>query len=309
MATVQPKNHRWLHAYATFVAFATFLLIIAGALVTSNDAGLSVPDWPTSFGSFRMPRMVGGVLYEHGHRIAAATVVLLTIFLALWLWKHEPRRWVKKLGGMAILTILAQAILGGITVLFYLPIPVSVGHACLAQIFFCLTVSLAMFTQPDWIWDQKRTEDTSRPSLRSLATATTGLIFLQLMLGAAFRHHGFGIIPHVAAAGLVTGGVFWLLARVLGNLSELQELKRSVLLLAGLVTAQILLGAGSYLMLVANRDAPQPLRPVVAVTTAHVAVGALVLGACLVVTLRAYQLLAAPGETIRIPSDPEKAAV
>src|SRR2546422_1366412 len=134
----QGLNNRWLHRYAIFVAFATFLLIIAGALVTSNDAGLSVPDWPTSFGSCRMPRMVGGVKFEHGHRMIAAFVGLLTVFLAAWLWVSEPRRWVRRLGGLAVLTVIAQAALGGLTVLLYLPVPISVGHACLAQIFFCI---------------------------------------------------------------------------------------------------------------------------------------------------------------------------
>src|SRR6266513_6044326 len=117
-------SNRWLRRYATLVACATLLLIIAGALVTSNDAGLSVPDWPTSFGSFGMPRMVGGVKYEHGHRMIAGSVGLLTIILALWLWKAEERKWVRRLGGLAVLTIVAQALLGGITVLFYLPAPV-----------------------------------------------------------------------------------------------------------------------------------------------------------------------------------------
>src|SRR5260370_9347146 len=104
LATENKKN-RWLHRYAIFVAFATFLLIIAGALVTSNDAGLSVPDWPTSFGTFRMPRMVGGVRYEHGHRMIAGIVPLLTIILAIWLWQSAPRRWVRKLGAASILVI------------------------------------------------------------------------------------------------------------------------------------------------------------------------------------------------------------
>src|SRR5437667_5894540 len=127
----QSLNDRWLHRYAIFVAFATFLLIIAGALVTSNDAGLSVPDWPTSFGSFRMPRMVGGVKYEHGHRMIAGTVAILTVILAFWLWRREQRHWVRRLGGLAVLTIIAQAALGGITVLYFLPVDISVAHACL----------------------------------------------------------------------------------------------------------------------------------------------------------------------------------
>src|SRR3989442_2588825 len=107
----QALNNRWLNRYAIFVAFATFLLIIAGALVTGNDAGLSVPDWPTSFGGFRMPRMVGGVKFEHGHRMIAGMVGLLTIALAIWLWISEPRRWVRRLGGLAVVAIVAQAVL------------------------------------------------------------------------------------------------------------------------------------------------------------------------------------------------------
>ena len=128
-----------LHAYAVFTAFCTFLLIIAGALVTGNDAGLSVPDWPLSYGKL-MPPMVGGIFYEHGHRMVAATVGLLTVVLAFWLWRAEPRRWVRRLGWVALATVVAQGVLGGITVLFYLPVAVSVAHACLAQIFFCLVV-------------------------------------------------------------------------------------------------------------------------------------------------------------------------
>src|SRR5712692_790592 len=134
----QALNNRWLNRYAIFVAFATFLLIIAGALVTSNDAGLSVPDWPTSFGNFRMPRMVGGVKFEHGHRMIAAFVGVLTVFLAAWLWVSEPRRWVRRLGGLAVLTVIAQAALGGLTVLLYLPVPISVGHASWPRFFSAL---------------------------------------------------------------------------------------------------------------------------------------------------------------------------
>src|SRR5262245_39084386 len=207
------STNLWLRRYATFVPVATFLLIIAGALVTSNDAGLSVPDWPTSFGTFQMPRMVGGVRFEHGHRMIAGAVSILTMVLALWLWRSEPRRWVRRLGGFAVIAILAQAALGGITVLFYLPVAISVSHACLAQIFFCLTVSLALFARYDWQWGQLGLQGSVIPSLRQLAAGTTAAVFLQLVLGAVFRHKGFGVSPHVVGSVVVTGGVLWLLVR------------------------------------------------------------------------------------------------
>jgi heme a synthase len=286
------SRNRWLHTYATFVACSTFLLLIAGALVTSNDAGLSVPDWPTSFGSFRITPptgWVGGVKFEHGHRVIAGTVALLTLALALALWRWEERRWVRRLGWVAVLAVIAQAVLGGITVLFYLPVDISVAHASLGQLFFSITVSLALFTRPEWRWDEPKFDDASSPSLRHLATLTTALVFIQLMLGAAFRHHGFGIVPHVVVAALVTGGVIWLLVRVLVSFRGAKALERSAILLTVLLLAQVFLGIASYLILVAHRGDGQPLPPVVDLTTTHVVVGALVLAASLVVTYRAYQ--------------------
>jgi len=125
----------------------TFLLIIAGALVTSNDAGLSVPDWPTSFGSlYKIPKLVGGVKFEHTHRMIAQGAGLLTIILAVWTWRAEKRRWMRVLSLAALGTVIAQGILGGLTVLFYLPPPISSAHAVLAQTFFCIAVAMALFT-------------------------------------------------------------------------------------------------------------------------------------------------------------------
>src|SRR3954447_7175367 len=129
-----------------FTAFATFLLIVAGALVTSNDAGLSVPDWPTTFHTYRMPHMVGGVLYEHGHRMIAGFTILLTLSIALWTWSTDRRRWMKKLALAAFATIIVQAILGGVTVLRLLPPVVSTAHAVVGQTFFCIAVAIALFT-------------------------------------------------------------------------------------------------------------------------------------------------------------------
>jgi len=290
----EQKHNPWLHAYAIFVACGTFLLIIAGALVTSNDAGLSVPDWPTSFGTFRMPRMVGGVLYEHGHRMIAATVGLLTVIFALWAWRSEPRRWVRWLAGAAVLTVIAQGVLGGITVLFYLPAAVSTGHAALAQTFFCIMVSLAMFTGRDWRWDEPKSDDLGAPSLRHLAVATTVAIYVQLILGAAFRHNGLGILPHIIVAALVTFLVGWMASRIFSRFSGEKRLVRAMGLLLGLAIVQVLLGIGAYMMRLASRNAPQPLPPVVNVTTAHVAVGALVLAASVILSLQIFRRVAAP---------------
>ncbi len=302
------SNNPWLHRYATFVAFCTFFLIIAGALVTSNDAGLSVPDWPTSFGTFRMPRMVGGVLYEHGHRMIAGTVAILTVLLAIWLWRKESRRWVRWLGICSVLAVLAQATLGGITVLFYLPSAVSSAHATLGQIFFCINVSLALFTSPRWSWDAPKVEDPSSPSLRALTVLTTGAVLVQLILGALFRHSAFGITPHLVGAFVVSVLVFWVGARVLMKFSKQRGLLHAALLVMGLLVAQVSLGIASYVVKMADIHAPQPLPPVVDLTTTHVAVGALMLVACLYLTYQAHRYLA-PVEDLTIASAPHGATV
>jgi heme a synthase len=285
----------WLHRFAAFVACMTFGLIIAGALVTSNDAGLSVPDWPTAFGSFRIPRMVGGVKFELTHRMIAGTVGLLTIVLALWLWRSKSQRYVKVLGGLAVLAVIAQAVLGGIGVLFYLPIAVSVGHAFLAQIFFALTVSLALFTRTDWRWDEPKSPNASSPSLRSMAVFTTSAIFVQTVLGALFRHNGFGIAPHILGGVIVTISVLWLLETVFNKYSDAKGLKIPAVLLAEVVGLQFFLGIIAYSMKLNAAGAPQPLPGVVVITTTHVAIGALVVAASLFMTLQTFKYVSPRG--------------
>ena len=177
-----------LHCFAVFTAICTWFLIIAGALVTSNEAGLAVPDWPLSYGSL-MPPMIGGIFYEHGHRMVATTVGLLTVVLAIRLWRKETRRWVRYLGLAALGTVLTQGLLGGITVLFFLPTAISVAHGCLAQAFFCLMVSIALVTSPYWTNAQMETaEDDATPPLRRLTLYATAAVYGQLILGAQLRH-------------------------------------------------------------------------------------------------------------------------
>jgi len=288
----------WLHRFAIAVSACTLVLIFVGGLVTSTGSGLAVPDWPLAHGRL-FPEMVGGVRYEVGHRMVAAIVGLLTLGLALWLWRREPRRWVRRLGGLALLLVLCQGILGGITVLLQLPTLVSVGHAALAQVFFCLTVCLAVFTSRSWHADAPRVED---PFLRTLALITTAAIFVQILLGALMRHTGSGLaIPdfplsyghlvppfltrqiaihfaHRVWALVVTFLVIWLSGRILRGYEK--TLRRAAIFLLVVLGVQIFLGA----------QAIWSSRATV-VTTLHVAGGALTLAASLYLTLRAHLIL------------------
>ncbi len=282
----------WLHRYAAFVACATFGLIVAGALVTSNDAGLSVPDWPTAFGKFQIPPLVGGVKFEFTHRMIAGTVGLLTIALAIWLWRSNSPRYVKVLGGISVLAVIAQAVLGGIGVLFYLPKLVSIGHATLAQTFFALTVSLALFTRTDWRWDERKVPDITSPTARGLAVFTTVVVFIQVIMGAAFRHNELGIAPHFIGGIVVMLSVLWLFETVFNKYPDVQALKIPTVLLVEVVVLQFFLGIVAYAM---KRDAawaPQPLPGVVIITTTHVAVGALVVASSLFMTFQVFKYIA-----------------
>ncbi len=297
----------WLHRYAVLTAAATFCLIIAGALVTSHEAGLAVPDWPLSYGQL-LPPMVGNIFWEHGHRMVATFVGLLTIGLAVWLWRSEPRRWVRRLGWAALGAVVLQGVLGGITVLFLLPRPVSIAHASVAQLFFCLTVSLALFTSAGWQQEYSRRRESSEPSLRRLAAATTAAVFAQLILGAAYRHNAAGIVPHLVGAALVAIGVLWVWYRIRREHADEPALRRPAAVLAGLLLFQLLLGGAAYWVRLATAEAPQPQLLMVVLTVAHVATGALVLVSSLVVTLQAYHRLAPPEAQAAMVSAAQKVA-
>jgi heme a synthase len=292
--TAQSRSNHSVHRFAVFTAVCTFLLLIAGALVTSNDAGLAVPDWPLSYGSV-LPPMVGGIFWEHGHRMIAGFVGILTICLAVWLWRAEPRPWVKKLGLAALGLVVAQAVLGGITVLFYLPAPISAAHATLAQLFFVTVIGLALFTSAWWQNDQLEMEDSGSPRLRSLSLATSAAILLQLVLGAAFRHNAFGIIPHLIGAVVVTLLILWTGRVVRMRFASIQPLRRAGRWLQGLLAIQLLLGGAAYWAVLAARREPQPFPLYIVLTVAHVAVGALTLAAGVLLTLCSFRLLKPAG--------------
>ena len=270
----------------------TFFLIIAGALVTSNDAGLSVPDWPTSFGSlYKIPKLVGGVKFEHTHRMIAQVAGLLTIILAVWMWRAEKRRWLKYLALGAIGTVIAQGVLGGLTVLFFLPPPISSAHAALAQTFFCLAVAMAIFTGQKWIEEQPRIEfDQKRPSLFTLTLLSIFVLYVQLILGAMFRHHGMSWWPHVVHAVVVSFVLAWTAVRALTAYSNVEAIRRPAIMMLSLVIAQLCLGFTAFLTRVQwGRDAVQPELPMVVATVTHVAVGALLLATTVVLAIQTWR--------------------
>lgn len=225
---------------------------------------------------------------------------LLTIILAIWTQRVDKRRWMRRLGWAALGTVIAQGILGGLTVLFYLPPAISSAHATLAQTYFCIMVSIALFTSRGWIESPSlNLPQHDRPKLTTLAYATVAVVCLQLILGAAFRHNGLKVMWHLVWFLVVLTMIMWLTMRVLRGYREVSALRTPAYWLMGLLTLQILLGFGAFVTRVTlNEDATRPLRSLVILTVAHVAVGALVLANTLVLAIQARRHLAASEEMV-----------
>lgn len=310
-----------LPIFAAIVAASTALLIFAGGMVTSTGSGLSVPDWPNTYGwfmfTFPADKWVGGIFYEHTHRLIASTVGFLILVLAFWLWRAERRTWVRRLGFIALAAVITQGVLGGITVLWYLPDPISIAHASLAEIVFCLTVTIALVTSPGW----RRGYAAGLPDdrvLQKLAIATTATIYVQIVLGATMRHTNAGLaIPdfplafghlvpphwdakiaihfaHRVGALVVTGLLLAVAGHVFAHHRGRTELRRPATLLLVLLPLQIALGAFTVL------SGRQHI-----INSLHVVTGASVLVTSLVLTLRAHRARFTDGAVgVRVPRTP-----
>jgi cytochrome c oxidase assembly protein subunit 15 len=299
-----PPRRVGLHRFAIFTAAMTLCLIVAGGLVTSTESGLSVPDWPTTYGSnmftFPLSKWVGGIKFEHAHRLIAATVGFLTVILAIWLARRESRKWVRRLGYAALAAVFAQGLLGGLTVLLLLPTAVSVAHAFLAQSFFCLTVAIAVVTAPRW--KEGISAHSRAPLARNAVARTAGLtavaLFLQLLVGAVMRHTKAGLaipdfplafgrvvpplksfpvaIHYLHRVGALVVAGFAAACVVAARRSRRPGLMKTAAWLVVLTVSQIVLGAATVLT---HKSVP--------VTTAHVAAGALLLGSTVAFCLSA----------------------
>jgi cytochrome c oxidase assembly protein subunit 15 len=313
-----------LHRFAIACAIASFILLFVGGLVTSTGSALAVPDWPLAFGKL-IPPLEGGIRFEWGHRVMAGAVGILTLCLAIFAAYVEPRRWVRITAFAALALVVLQAVLGGLTVLLLLPLPLAVAHAATAQAFFCLMIVLALFTSPGFGMPDNQTLARGDLRLAVLASVATAAVYLQILAGAVMRHLGAGLaIPdfptsfgHVIPPFLSTAieinfahrcGALVVTVLVIStsitaiHLRKSREILTPAIVMLVCLAAQLALGAST----VWSGRAVLP-------TTAHVAVGGALLAATLVLTLRAYELRA-PGEPaqagrlVRTPAGREQSA-
>jgi cytochrome c oxidase assembly protein subunit 15 len=287
---MKASYHPGVHRFAVFTVCWTVLLLIAGALVTSNDAALAVPDWPKSFGTWT-PHMVGGVFYEHSHRVIAGVLGVLTLILATLIWIKEERRWLRWFAVIAVGGIVAQAILGGQVVIRLLHYWLPVMHACFAQIMFGAILSIAVFTSKWWTAEQPLLEDRGSPSIHSLALLNAGVIFLQVFLGAGFRHKEIPIWPHAAGSLAVLATVIWAAVVLRKRFENSRELTKMRILLHSVFGLQFLLGIGAYWSRITTAEAPQPMPVMVVLTVTHTVVGALLFAVSILTILLCYRLV------------------
>lgn len=288
----------WLRRFTKVTAVSTLFLIFAGAMVTSTSSGLAVPDWPLAYGKL-FPPMVGGILFEHGHRLIAATVGFLVLIQAFLLQMAEPKPVVRNLGWLALSTVVVQGVLGGMTVIFKLPFAVSVGHAALAQVFLCLCVAIAFLTSR--FSEGLRVAPAAATGLGSLSRLLVAAVFAQIVIGALMRHKGAGlaipdfplslgrVVPEFTNAAIAINFAHraWGLLVAIAILAlgpivlrrAVGPLRAIYLALMGAVVIQILFGAFTVW------TAKSPI-----VTSVHVVFGSFLLASTLVFALTATRM-------------------
>ncbi|HVM96749.1 MAG TPA: COX15/CtaA family protein [Candidatus Acidoferrales bacterium] len=279
----------WPHRCAALTAATTMLLIMVGGLVTNTGSALAVPDWPTTFGynmfTYPWSKMVGGVFYEHTHRLLGSTVGMLTIAMLVAVWRFEQRGWVRRLGLLALVGVIIQGILGGLRVIL-LEHDLAIVHGCFAQAFFALTVTLAVVTSSTWYAAEQRGVLRDSAGLRGVAILTAVLVYLQLVFGALLTHTGMLLSAHILNAGAVLLSAAFVGARVLYQASDRAELRRPAVLLFALLALQLSLGLGAYLWHFTRLAEVWPFEAGLALLAAHRLTGTAVWATSVVLALR-----------------------
>jgi len=302
----QAASLRSLHRFSILAAASTVCLLVAGALVTGNDAADSVPDWPLAYGRI-IPPLIGGIRYEFAHRVVAASVAILTLVLAIWISRSSIRDRVARWAWLAFALVLVQAGLGGMRVLLGHPKLIATVHATVAQIFFLTLISLTLMTSDWWQETQATLDDATWPPLSTLCLWTTAAILVQLVLGAGFRHGAFGILPHLVGAAVVIFMVTWTGRVAKNRFRSVPEIRRSVIWLHATFGTQILLGFAAYWAVAESLKAVQPVLLYVLIEVAHVVFGALTLASSILLTLVCRRLIR-PRSSLAVSSSAQKAS-
>jgi cytochrome c oxidase assembly protein subunit 15 len=330
-AVYSPRPHRW----AVALACATFPLLWVGGLVTTTDAGMAVPDWPTTYGYnlFLYPWTTWfaapwDLFVEHGHRLLGAFVGIITIALVAVVWRSDDRRWMRWLAVAALLLVIFQGILGGMRVRLD-ERTLAMLHGCTGPLFFAVAVAMVVFTSRRWR-NGELVKNTASAPIRLLATITCVLVYLQLLLGAVVRHvpvvtepntFAMAVRFHLFLAAVLTLHIIALIWLVKRRAKLVKPLAGLATTLGLLITLQLLLGMATW---VAKFAVPAWASGWIAhanvtiadggwlqthIITAHVAVGSLLLATSLALALYAQRLLTARGLSPFAESSEQKGTV
>jgi heme a synthase len=305
---MKASYHPGIHIFSIFVVLWTIFLFVFGALVTSEGAALSVPDWPLSFHRL-FPDMTGGVFYEHSHRMIAGMLGLLILALAILIWATEERRWLGWFAGIAVAGVLVQAVIGGQVVLQFLHYWLPVIHACFGQIVFAAILSIAVFTSRWWVSARKQIDDSGSPSMHAVAIINAAVIFFQVILGAGFRHFEIPIWPHIVGAFVVLGVVIWTAIVLRKRFGTSPELSEARVLLHAIVGTQFLLGIAAYWSRMMNATVMRPLPLMVTLTVIHTVLGAILFAFAVLIVLLCYRLIPRKGQQTAVASSLGKGPV
>lgn len=292
---------RWRHRFTVLTAATTVLLLGWGAFVTSINAGLAVPDWPSSFNSYDPFNpwpdwwKLTPILAEHGHRLLGALVGAFTLILAVWTWFGDSRRWMKWLGVGALVLVTVQGILGGLRVVL-ISLDLAVVHACVAQIFFAIIIAMSLFTSRAWLQLDFGAYDSDHVvSLRRLALLTVGVLYIQIILGALLRHPGTGIdttlvLSHLGGAVVASAAIIVLYIHVRRHHRRSRIVSPAARVLLALLVVQFALGLTAYFVTLDDAGVLEPSNLQVIVNTAHMVTGALLMGTAAATLVGAYHL-------------------
>lgn len=284
---------------------ATFSVAIAlvswGAFVTSIDAGLAVPDWPTSFDSYDpfnpWPEWwtITPVLAEHGHRLLGALVGFLTLILAVWTWRADDRAWMRRLGFGALILVILQGVLGGLRVV-WVSLDLAVVHACVAQLFFALLASMALFQTESW---RSPSPMPRKSAIKHILWVAPLAVYLQIIFGALLRHPGTGIDTtlvaiHLGWAFVATAMIAVLVSRIRTTMPMGGLLDRSSKTLVVILVLQVALGLFAYFVLLDETGRIQPSNVQVLANSAHMVIGALLFATTVVTSVFAARVRSLP---------------
>jgi heme A synthase len=294
MMSEKENGVSWLHRFGSLVVVMTFLLYMAGVLASSTGSSAFVPHvGANGYSSAASPGK-----YANAFVILAITLSVLTVIFAVWLWRSHSHRYLKNLGVITVGVLLAMALVALSPVRSLFPAAVSIGYTFGIQIFFCLTVCLALFTRTDWRWDEPKTPDIASPSMRQILIFATVAVFVQPFLGMGFREKSIGIAPHLVLGIAVVGCSLWVLEMALTKFSHLRAFKISAVFLAEVAGLQLFFGIISYSMNLNARAVPGPQPGLMVMNVTHAAVGSLVLATSLFVTCQGFKYLAPAGSGV-----------